>query len=32
MEVINRVLPNGEQMAGFLKDPEEGPIYMVNLL
>ena len=32
MEVINRVLPNSEQMAGFLKDPEEGPIYMVNLL
>ena len=32
MEVVNRVLPNGEQMAGFLKDPETGPIYMVNLL
>lgn len=32
MEVINRVLPNGAQMAGFLEKPEEGPIYMVNLL
>ena len=32
MEVINRVLPNGAQMAGFLENPEEGPIYMVNLL
>jgi len=32
MQVENRVYPNDEQMAGFLKPGGEGPIYMVNLL
>jgi len=34
MEVVNRVIPNKEQIEGFL-DPtaaDNGPIYMVNLL
>ena len=32
MEVINKVVPNSEQMEGFTKPVPEGPIYMVNLL
>jgi uncharacterized protein (DUF1330 family) len=32
MEVKNSVLPNDEQIAGFLEPGPEGPIYMVNLL
>ena len=32
MEVINKVVPNSEQMEGFAKPGPEGPIYMVNLL
>ena len=32
MEVINKVVPNSEQMEGFTKPGPEGPIYMVNLL
>ena len=32
MEVNNKVVPNEEQIAGFLEPGPEGPIYMVNLL
>jgi uncharacterized protein (DUF1330 family) len=32
MKVDNSVTPNNEQMAGFLEEPDKGPIYMVNLL
>ena len=32
MKVINKVTPNEEQINGFLKNPEIGPISMVNLL
>ena len=32
MQVINKVVPNSEQMEGFTKPGPEGPIYMVNLL
>ena len=32
MEVENRVLPNQEQMQGFMEPGPDGPIYMVNLL
>ena len=32
MEVINKVVPNSEQMEGFAKPGPEGPFYMVNLL
>ena len=32
MKVKNKVTPNEEQVNGFLKNPEIGPISMVNLL
>jgi uncharacterized protein (DUF1330 family) len=32
MKVINSLTPNDEQLAGFLNEPQTGPIYMVNLL
>ena len=32
MEVVNKVVPNSEQIEGFAKPGPEGPIYMVNLL
>ena len=32
MEVHNAVIPNTEQLEGFLKPGAEGPIFMVNLL
>ena len=32
MEVINRVVPNEEQIKGFMEPGREGPIYMLNLL
>ena len=32
MEVVNKLLPNKQQMEGFLAPGSEGPIYMVNLL
>ena len=32
MKVENKVLPNEDQINGFLKNPEIGPISMVNLL
>ena len=32
MEVVNKVVPNSEQMEGFAKPGPEGPIYMVCLL
>ena len=32
MKVKNKVTPNEEQINGFLKNPEIGPISMVNLL
>lgn len=32
MKVENRVLPNEEQIKGFLEPGPDGPIYMVNLL
>jgi len=32
MKVENRVLPDAEQIQGFLEPGPEGPIYMVNLL
>ncbi len=32
MEVINRVIPNEDQIKGFLEPGPDGPIYMVNLL
>ncbi len=32
MKVKNKVTPNEEQINGFIKNPEIGPISMVNLL
>lgn len=32
MKVVNAVIPNAEQIAGFMEPGPEGPIYMVNLL
>ena len=32
MEVKNKILPNDEQISGFLENPDLGPISMVNLL
>ena len=32
MIVNNKVMPNEEQLNGFLENPETGPISMVNLL
>ena len=32
MEVINKLMPNETQMAGFLEPDDGSPIYMVNLL
>ncbi|MEM1435928.1 MAG: DUF1330 domain-containing protein [Pseudomonadota bacterium] len=32
MEVVNRVMPNEEQLKGFLEPGHDGPIYMLNLL
>jgi len=32
MQVLNSLLPNKQQMEGFLAQGSEGPIYMVNLL
>ena len=32
MKVENKVVPNEEQINGFLENPEIGPISMVNLL
>ncbi len=32
MEVKNAVMPNDQQMAGFLEEDKDQPIYMVNLL
>ena len=32
MEVKNAVMPNDQQMAGFLEEGKDKPIYMVNLL
>ena len=32
MEVKNAVMPNDQQMAGFLEEDEDQPIFMVNLL
>ena len=32
MEVINKVVPNEEQMRGFMEPGHDGPIYMLNLL
>ena len=32
MEVINRVVPNEEQIKGFMAPGHDGPIYMLNLL
>ena len=32
MEVVNKLVPNEEQLAGFLEPGPEGPIYMLNLL
>ena len=32
MEVKNAVMPNDQQMAGFLEEGKDQPIYMVNLL
>ena len=32
MEVKNAVRPNDQQMAGFLEEDEDQPIFMVNLL
>ena len=32
MEVINKVVPNEEQMRGFVEPGHDGPIYMLNLL
>ena len=32
MEVINKVVPNEEQMKGFMEPDHDGPIYMLNLL
>ena len=32
MEVVNKLLPNKQQIEGFLAPGSKGPIYMVNLL
>ncbi len=32
MEVKNAVMPNDQQMSGFLEEGEDKPIFMVNLL
>ena len=32
MEVKNALMPNDQQMAGFLEESEGQPIYMVNLI
>ena len=32
MEVKNALMPNDQQMAGFLEESKDQPIYMVNLL
>ncbi len=32
MQVFNKVLPNEEQMQGFMAPGHDGPIYMLNLL
>ena len=32
MEVKNAVMPNDQQMVGFLEEGKDQPIYMVNLL
>lgn len=32
MEVTNKVVPNEEQMRGFVEPGHDGPIYMLNLL
>ena len=32
MDVQNKVIPNAEQIAGFMQPGPDGPIYMVNLL
>jgi Uncharacterized conserved protein len=32
MKVENKILPNDEQISGFLENPDLGPISMVNLL
>ena len=32
MKVENKILPNDEQINGFLENPDLGPISMVNLL
>ena len=32
MEVKNALMPNDEQMAGFLEKDKDQPIFMVNLL
>ena len=32
MEVNNKVIPNEEQIKGFMEPGPEGPIYMLNLL
>jgi uncharacterized protein (DUF1330 family) len=32
MEVINKVVPNEEQIKGFMAPGHDGPIYMLNLL
>ena len=32
MEVVNKVVPNEEQIKGFMEPGKEGPIYMLNLL
>lgn len=32
MEVVNKVAPNEQQMAGFMEPGHDGPIYMLNLL
>ena len=32
MEVVNKVLPNQEQIEGFMAPGQDGPIYMLNLL
>ena len=32
MEVVNKVVPNEEQMKGFMAPGHDQPIYMLNLL
>ena len=32
MQVFNKVMPNEEQMNGFMSPGHDGPIYMLNLL